>query len=64
MEIVILACLIAEPTRCMDQRLPELIDNPARCNLMSMLQVAQWAGEHPGWKIVKWRCERPGYRDL
>ncbi len=66
MEIILSVCLITEPTRCMDQRLPEIVetDNPMRCNVVSMLHAAQWAGEHPGWRIVKWRCDRPGGRDM
>lgn len=66
MELILSVCLISDPTRCMDQRLPEIyeMENAGRCVAVSMPLAAQWAGEHPGWKIVKWRCDRAGSSDL
>jgi hypothetical protein len=28
----------------------------------AMPYIAQWVGEHPKWKAVKWRCEFPHSR--
>ncbi|MDX2265928.1 MAG: hypothetical protein NW215_13285 [Hyphomicrobiales bacterium] len=66
MEIIVLACLVADPSQCKDQRLPDLVDtdNPFRCSFLSMPYVAQWQGENPKWIVKKWRCGSPGARDM
>ena len=62
--IVISACLIADPEVCRDYRVPLSIDvvDPKHCLMAAPPHFALWAEEHPGWRIVKWRC-RPGNAD-
>lgn len=66
MEIVLFVCLISDPRQCTQQRLPEILEtnNPYQCSAVSPLYAARWAGEHPGWKIVRWRCGPAGGHDL
>ncbi len=66
MEIVLYVCLLADPKQCKEERLPQLIasQNPAACATISTPYMAQWMGEHPGWKLIRWKCDRPGSRSL
>jgi hypothetical protein len=66
MEIVLYVCLLADPTACKEEHLPNLVqtNQPSKCATVSMLYMAQWMGEHPAWKLVRWSCTRPGERSL
>lgn len=59
-ELVVLACLMVEPTRCEEFHMPFL--QPARVACMAKpasLEVIRWAIEHPSWTIKKWTCGPP-----
>lgn len=66
MELVLYVCLINDPAHCKSERLYPMTEasTPYSCGSMSPIYAAQWAGEHPGWRIVKWRCGKAGGRDL
>ena len=36
---------------------------PYECQTMGQISVAKWLEEHPGYKIIKWRCPRPGVNE-
>jgi hypothetical protein len=60
-ELVLFACLVAQPTHCETFHLPfssEML-TPA-CVWQSQIQVAQWSGDHPQWMVRKVSCEMPG----
>lgn len=59
-ELVILACMTAQPDRCEAFREPfqEQIQMP-QCVWQSQLRAAQWAGAHPDWVVKKVSCEAP-----
>lgn len=59
-ELVLVACLSAEPDRCETFREPftEEMQLP-QCVFQSQLRAAQWAGEHPEWTIKRFTCEAP-----
>lgn len=60
-ELVVLACLMAEPQRCEEFHMPFLRTlEVADClTKQPTLEIVQWASEHPGWKIRKWTCGPP-----
>lgn len=63
--IVISACLIADPGTCRDYRMPlDINTDTATCALNAPPHFAQWADEHPGWRIVKWRCAARTSQDI
>jgi hypothetical protein len=59
-ELVLMACLIREPSHCEAFRLPFAADmQTPQCVRQSLIQVAQWSGDHPGWMVKKVTCEMP-----
>jgi hypothetical protein len=63
--IVISVCLIRDPTICRDERISQLIDaSPRQCAMNAAPYVAQWNGEHPDWRVVRWRCGSADERDI
>lgn len=63
--IVISVCLVKDPTICRNERLPLLINaSPNRCAMGAAPYLAQWSGEHPDWRVVRWRCASADERDI
>lgn len=48
--LIVLACLAST---CSTHEL-----QVESCSAGGMAAVAAWAGDHPGWRVVRWRCER------
>jgi hypothetical protein len=63
--IVVSVCLISDPTICRDERI-SLVTNvsPHRCLMSAPPFVAQWNGEHPDWRVVRWRCSSADEKDI
>jgi hypothetical protein len=58
MELIVLACLIATPDRCQEDRLRfsmEPISGHA-CMVGAPPLLAQWSLTHPTWRVARWRC--------
>jgi hypothetical protein len=57
-ELLISVCLIAEPARCKDIRLP--FDNDSisvrDCTFNGQSEMARWSAENPEWQIARWAC--------
>jgi len=63
-ELIITVCAVAQPEQCEDQHLQFTeMTSPKQCVMGAMPYVAQWVGEHPKWRAVRWRCDYPGKRD-
>ena len=59
-ELVVLACLMAEPKHCEEFHMPFLQPVALACMAKpTALEVIQWATEHPHWTIKKWTCGPP-----
>ena len=58
MLMLLSVCLIAEPSRCYEERIPVSYENPNPfvCLRNSQATLAKWQGDHPDWTIKKWRC--------
>ena len=63
--IIISACLISEPGVCKDYKIPLIMDVDARkCLFNAPPHFSKWASEHPGWRIVKWKCGAASDQDI
>ena len=62
--LIFSVCLVSNPTICHDERIP-IIENisVARCTMRAAPQMAQWIGDNPEWRVIKWRCAPPGEKD-
>lgn len=62
--IVVVACLITDPNVCKTDAIPMLVDvPPAACVVGAAPFVARWGAEHPGWRVVRWRCRPASEKD-
>ncbi|MGD9785257.1 MAG: hypothetical protein AB7E80_10605 [Hyphomicrobiaceae bacterium] len=63
--IIITACLVSDPGVCRDHKLPLFSDVSAgMCALYAPPHFGKWTDEHPGWKIVRWRCAPATAQDI
>lgn len=59
-ELVLLACLLKEPSRCERHYLPvEETMGVAGCAVTGQFRVVQWSESHPGWRVRRWACGMP-----
>ncbi|WGF89500.1 hypothetical protein [Marinivivus vitaminiproducens] len=59
-ELVLTACLIANPAKCERIQLP--FAEPSgitQCMFNGQLRAAEWKREHPSYDVRKWRCGLP-----
>lgn len=62
--LIMTVCAVLSPTNCEEKNLSFSASFSIRqCTMMAQPYLAQWAGEHPNWTIVKWRCEYPHSRE-
>jgi hypothetical protein len=58
--LVLTICSVMSPTSCEETNLVFSADfSLQQCAMAAPPYIAQWAGEHPKWTAVKWRCEYP-----
>lgn len=59
-ELIFVACLIANPSACEEKTLSYVQegtgDRSAACLVRAQPELAAWAGTHPAFHIVSWRC--------
>lgn len=63
--IILSACMAADPGVCKDFKIP--IDGEfdmASCAMYAPPHFAQWAAEHPGWNILRWKCVPASASDI
>lgn len=59
-DLVLTVCLIANPGSCRDEHLYfESRGSLVQCMLLAPAEIAKWTDEHPGRKVVRWRCAFP-----
>ncbi|VVT19663.1 hypothetical protein [Rhizobium sp. EC-SD404] len=58
-DLVVLACLISQPDHCR-QHIITAEGSTRACMQSSIMTLARWAGDHPGWHIETFRCEEFG----
>lgn len=59
-ELMLLVCLAGQPDKCEDIYLAS--DGPTdimQCLYGGQQRAVQWAREHPGYVVKRWRCGQP-----
>jgi hypothetical protein len=61
-ELVLIICLMSRGDTCEERHLSVALEPVAEtvCMTKAIPYLAQWAGEHPQWKIKRWRCTVAG----
>jgi hypothetical protein len=60
MEVILTVCSLAHPAQCDDRHLQFASEGTLRmCMANAQPYLAQWIGNHPDLRIVKWRCAYP-----
>ena len=63
-DLILLACTLANPSACREFHVLFQSSGSLRsCMMQAQPYLAQWAGEHPKWSAVRWRCEYPHSND-
>ncbi len=59
-ELVLLACLLKEPSRCERHHVPTAESmGMVECIVTGQFQAARWREEHPAWAVRRWTCGPP-----
>jgi hypothetical protein len=59
-DLVLTVCLLANPSNCRDEHLYfESRGSLVQCMLLAPAEIAKWTEQHPGRKVVKWKCLVP-----
>ena len=59
-DLILLACTLANPGACHEHHLLFETEGTLRgCVFQAQPYLAQWAGEHPGLRVARWRCAWP-----
>ena len=62
--LIITVCAVLSPTNCEEKSLSfSAAFSLQQCAMAAPPYIAQWIGQHPNWRAVKWRCEYPHSRD-
>jgi hypothetical protein len=60
-EIVLTVCALSTPSQCEERRLPFVSQGSLmQCVMQAPSYLATWVEEHPGKRVVRWRCAYPG----
>lgn len=58
-EVVIVACLVAQPAECRTFRLrPQQYADVLHCSRAAPLHVTRWGMRRTNWQIKKWTCAK------
>jgi len=64
MELVITVCAITQMTVCQDEHLQfDAAGSLQQCAMAAPPYIAQWIGEHPKWRAVRWHCRYTAARE-
>ncbi|AFL53958.1 hypothetical protein ABIE78_006418 [Sinorhizobium fredii] len=59
-DLVLTVCTLADPTSCRTEHLYfESHGSLIQCMMLAPVEIAKWAENHPGLKIVRWKCVFP-----
>ena len=59
-QLVVAVCLNTNPNVCSEERISFLEQTTqTACTMRAMPYLAQWAGDHPQYKIMGWKCSYP-----
>jgi len=56
-ELILMVCSVSNPTQCEEKHLQfASTASLNQCVMSAPPYIAQWIGDHPKWKAVRWRC--------
>lgn len=59
-DLILLACTILAPSNCREYHVLFQFEGSLRsCMMQAPPYLAQWAGNHPGYRVMRWRCAWP-----
>ena len=59
-DLIVLVCLLASPGACREQHiLLESHGSLRACAMEAQPYLAQWIGQHPGFRIARYHCDWP-----
>jgi hypothetical protein len=59
-DLILFACTLASPSACREYHLLfQTAGSLQGCMMQAQPYLAQWAGEHPSLRIMRWRCAWP-----
>ena len=62
-DLILTVCMVSNPGQCHDERLTfESRGSLNQCMMLSSPYVAKWVGDHPQYKVKRWRCDWPEKR--
>jgi hypothetical protein len=64
LELLFTVCMIGNNNICEDKHIA--VDQQMSvmtCATCALPTLARWAGDHPGWTIVRWHCDYSAHRD-
>jgi hypothetical protein len=58
MLILLIACLVASPSTCREERISWSFEGTSQvaCFAKSQHAIVRWQEEHPLWRVARWRC--------
>jgi len=63
-DLILTICAVAQPSTCEEAHLQFAWSGSLQqCAMAAPPYIAQWAGEHPEWIAVRWRCAYPHTKD-
>lgn len=60
--LVLLTCLIADPSHCEDRTVPLADATMNQCMMGAKDIAASWQNANETWRVLKFRCHRDGAR--
>jgi hypothetical protein len=59
-DLILLACALTNPSACREHHLLfQTAGTLQGCVFQAQPYLAQWAGDHPGFRVASWRCAWP-----
>jgi hypothetical protein len=63
-DLIVTVCAVLSSTVCKETHLTFFSHGSLQqCVMAAQPYIARWAGEHPKWTAVRWRCEYPHGND-
>lgn len=63
-DLIVLVCSLVSPNACQERHMLVQSNGSLRaCAMQAPPYLAQWIGEHPNFRIVRWHCEWPDQED-
>jgi hypothetical protein len=63
-DLILLACSLTNTSECREYHiLFETGGSLQSCMMQAQPYLAQWVGEHPNYRVARWRCAWPDRED-